>query len=109
SAADPHLDALSVDLGIGNGSEDGVWYLTRDQAGQEAGRVARGASGRIIAGIGCKHGGLAGGEDRKSTRLNSSHGSISYAVCCFEKKKRQRGGQALRTRREVQAGPGQVP
>src|SRR2546429_2100408 len=26
-------------------------------------------------------------EDRKSTRLNSSHGYISYAVFCFEKKK----------------------
>src|SRR2546422_2465663 len=25
--------------------------------------------------------------DRKSTRLNSSHGYISYAVFCFEKKK----------------------
>src|SRR3989337_2740391 len=25
--------------------------------------------------------------DRKSTRLNSSHGSISYAVCCFKKKR----------------------
>src|SRR5207245_10108003 len=24
--------------------------------------------------------------DRKSTRLNSSHGSISYAVCCLKKK-----------------------
>src|SRR3989337_2879659 len=24
--------------------------------------------------------------DRKSTRLNSSHGSISYAVFCFQKK-----------------------
>src|SRR5207245_9230204 len=28
-----------------------------------------------------------GGQDRKSTRLNSSHGSISYAVCCLKKKK----------------------
>src|SRR2546422_5527603 len=27
------------------------------------------------------------GTDRKSTRLNSSHGYISYAVFCFEKKK----------------------
>src|SRR6266852_3950665 len=26
-----------------------------------------------------------GGEDRKSTRLNSSHGSISYAVFCLKK------------------------
>src|SRR5207245_9805877 len=27
--------------------------------------------------------------DRKSTRLNSSHGSISYAVFCLKKKKRE--------------------
>src|SRR5205809_6032962 len=27
-----------------------------------------------------------GGEDRKSTRLNSSHGYISYAVFCLKKK-----------------------
>src|SRR5438128_4009628 len=27
--------------------------------------------------------------DRKSTRLNSSHGSISYAVFCLKKKKTQ--------------------
>src|SRR5207245_4435326 len=27
-----------------------------------------------------------GGGDRKSTRLNSSHGSISYAVFCLKKK-----------------------
>src|SRR5438309_2871634 len=29
-------------------------------------------------------------EDRKSTRLNSSHSSISYAVFCLKKKKNQR-------------------
>src|SRR6266581_6698894 len=28
-----------------------------------------------------------GGRDRKSTRLNSSHPSISYAVFCLKKKK----------------------
>src|SRR2546429_8488457 len=28
--------------------------------------------------------------DRKSTRLNSSHGYISYAVFCLKKKKRRR-------------------
>src|SRR2546429_2487209 len=28
-------------------------------------------------------------EDRKSTRLNSSHGYISYAVFCLKKKKRK--------------------
>src|SRR2546426_6965892 len=30
---------------------------------------------------------LAGGADRKSTRLNSSHLVISYAVFCLKKKK----------------------
>src|SRR2546422_6582138 len=30
-----------------------------------------------------------GERDRKSTRLNSSHGYISYAVFCFEKKKKR--------------------
>src|SRR2546430_11547236 len=30
---------------------------------------------------------LARGEDRKSTRLNSSHSQISYAVFCLDKKK----------------------
>src|SRR5690242_21629967 len=30
-----------------------------------------------------------GGTDRKSTRLNSSHMSISYAVFCLKKKKKK--------------------
>src|SRR5690242_20985450 len=30
------------------------------------------------------------GQDRKSTRLNSSHMSISYAVFCLKKKKKQK-------------------
>src|SRR5205809_7826711 len=33
--------------------------------------------------------GSAGGGDRKSTRLNSSHGYISYAVFRLQKKKKQ--------------------
>src|SRR3712207_8681890 len=32
--------------------------------------------------------GSAGKEDRKSTRLNSSHANISYAVFCLKKKKK---------------------
>src|SRR5689334_24746736 len=31
--------------------------------------------------------GIEVGQDRKSTRLNSSHSSISYAVFCLKKKK----------------------
>src|SRR2546422_6815051 len=43
---------------------------------------------------GCERGGPSLGEpgdgppDRKSTRLNSSHGYISYAVFCLKKKKK---------------------
>src|SRR5438876_3796600 len=44
-----------------------------------AGNKMRGARTDVIA--------LLGMEDRKSTRLNSSHPSISYAVFCLKKKK----------------------
>src|SRR3712207_7453327 len=33
-------------------------------------------------------------EDRKSTRLNSSHANISYAVFCLKKKKRKELGHS---------------
>src|SRR2546422_381188 len=36
-----------------------------------------------------RHGAYRCGEDRKSTRLNSSHGYISYAVFCLKKKKKK--------------------
>src|SRR5438445_4604033 len=35
-------------------------------------------------------GGDSGPRDRKSTRLNSSHANISYAVFCLKKKNKQR-------------------
>src|SRR2546429_2211098 len=35
-----------------------------------------------------RHKRLVNGGDRKSTRLNSSHGYISYAVFCLKKKNR---------------------
>src|SRR2546422_7589565 len=34
--------------------------------------------------------------DRKSTRLNSSHGYISYAVFCLKKKKKRNADSAMR-------------
>src|SRR2546421_4501257 len=38
-------------------------------------------------------------EDRKSTRLNSSHDQISYAVFCLKKKKKKRIKPRLRSHR----------
>src|SRR3989440_3997689 len=46
------------------------------------------AQGILITGqAGFERGGLRVVEDRKSTRLNSSHDQISYAVFCLKKKK----------------------
>src|SRR5438309_9143795 len=42
-------------------------------------------------------------EDRKSTRLNSSHSSSSYAVFCLEKKNHEAAGRDLH-RGAVQTG-----
>src|SRR2546422_6605265 len=43
---------------------------------------------------------VSSSRDRKSTRLNSSHGYISYAVFCLKKKKKtQRVTHLLRTHR----------
>src|SRR2546430_5971952 len=39
--------------------------------------------------------GVGDDEDRKSTRLNSSHSQISYAVFCLKKKKKKRKGARL--------------
>src|SRR3712207_7499641 len=54
------------------------------------GRAAYGSDGRFIV-IRRRRGdpscwGFDGGVDRKSTRLNSSHANISYAVFCLKKK-----------------------
>src|SRR5256885_4363045 len=61
--------------------------------------VATIAPGPDVVGI-CAPTSARGGGDRKSTRLNSSHLVISYAVFCLKKKK-QPGPSALRRRREV--------
>src|SRR2546422_3194642 len=64
-----------------------------------------------LGGRGGGGGGGGGGGDRKSTRLNSSHGYISYAVFCLKKKKKdktrtthvwskQRGARDKNTRHE---------
>src|SRR5690242_21004325 len=44
-------------------------------------------------GDGREHSSSRQGADRKSTRLNSSHMSISYAVFCLKKKKKKKKNQ----------------
>src|SRR3712207_7563827 len=57
-------------------------------ADADAGRVALIAAGRGVEPDPTGgHAARAVQEDRKSTRLNSSHANISYAVFCLKKKK----------------------
>src|SRR5690349_24108674 len=53
----------------------------RDGAGPHRGRRLEPARARLARG-----GDRGGGADRKSTRLNSMHVEISYAVFCLKKK-----------------------
>src|SRR3712207_8769851 len=51
--------------------------------------VGEEADGLVVAEVGLPHPALGpdAAEDRKSTRLNSSHANISHAVFCLKKKK----------------------
>src|SRR5215217_8500381 len=55
------------------------------------GRAAAGRGGRAA------RGGRPGAADRKSTRLNSSHANISYAVFCLKKKKKKKSYPTTQT------------
>src|SRR2546422_8066041 len=63
-------------------------YTTLFRSGPES----RGRGVRAVDGLAAGHAAAeeknASRRDRKSTRLNSSHGYISYAVFCLKKKKR---------------------
>src|SRR5256885_8146602 len=67
----------------GHGYADDV--VGGEKGGRQSTGLASAARGSCITG--CDD--ASAGEDRKSTRLNSSHLVISYAVFCLEKK---RGG-----------------
>src|SRR5256886_4745428 len=58
------------------------------QGGGGADRTAGAEGTRGRSAPGARHAAAFGG-DRKSTRLNSSHSQISYAVFCLKKKKKQ--------------------
>src|SRR3712207_8453451 len=60
-------------IGRGLGVLEGHMGQGRRGKGEESGRERAAETGRC--------------QDRKSTRLNSSHANISYAVFCLKKKK----------------------
>src|SRR2546422_7178484 len=50
------------------------------------------------------HRNLSSRRDRKSTRLNSSHGYISYAVFCLKKKKKKETNHETLTHKTASIG-----
>src|SRR2546427_13196642 len=83
-----------------SGDRGASWAEITDSAGAATARhlwgrlrsqdvlaLVAGLDGRVWAG---HLRGLARSTDRKSTRLNSSHSQISYAVFCLKKKKKTR-------------------
>src|SRR5690606_42107734 len=71
------LEAVGLDEIFTNESARGSWQQSQAVSGGEIFLVR---ARRIISV--CR-------EDRKSTRLNSSHVKNSYVVCCLKKKKQQ--------------------
>src|SRR5262245_62881794 len=78
-AGDPVLGRRDAEPGVDDPEPAGLDRGRRRDA-QVAGQLGKRGRGR-------KPG--AEPEDRKSTRLNSSHLGISYAVFCLKKKKKQ--------------------
>src|SRR5947208_5718772 len=85
-------------------------FLRRTETAQRLQGRSRLSCRRVAADSGCD----AGLSDRKTTRLNSSHQIISYAVFCLKKKKITKSGH-LRSRgaagrpRYPSGFPGHVP
>src|SRR2546430_6951841 len=72
--AEPHHRQRELEVGE-PGAVAGLPPVGRDEEDPAVGRLAHARSSR------------ARRQDRKSTRLNSSHSQISYAVFCLKKKK----------------------
>src|SRR2546426_5989443 len=84
----PHThDALAVE----RERHTGARRLVRSRADQDDLSIARN--------VGRRAGDHVGRKDRKSTRLNSSHLVISYAVFCLKKKKIELSVSAPMTRK----------
>src|SRR5256712_7441470 len=61
-------------------------FRSIDRAPDDLGDAGRGQMGHLLAADHEHRAVQAGRQDRKSTRLNSSHDQISYAVFCLKKK-----------------------
>src|SRR5436190_17609231 len=77
----------------GSGGSGGERWIAAPQRGASRGGTGRPCRGQLLAGER-----QSTAQDRKSTRLNSSHTVISYAVFCLKKKKKKKKRQSERER-----------
>src|SRR5688572_31772254 len=87
----PYTTLFRSRAACGAAVREPVYAAVRLRAGEEVPVIVIGVGRRIAFGIGCRQKSAGSvvavtGEDRKSTRLNSSHSQISYAVFCLKKK-----------------------
>src|SRR3712207_9277702 len=78
----PYTTLFRSGRGAGHGAAGLDPGLDAERAAAEAGHGGGGGAGRV------ERDRRRLRQDRKSTRLNSSHANISYAVFCLKKKKK---------------------
>src|SRR5688572_32365932 len=69
-------------------------FRSKHRGGLKNCQSSGGSLARFLAGF-RRSGTLYSSLDRKSTRLNSSHSQISYAVFCLKKKKNKNNKQSM--------------
>src|SRR3712207_7382666 len=79
--SDPHVRVECA------GARRGTFDLRAADGGLVIDELAIEVVERDVVAVGQRH--APDPEDRKSTRLNSSHANISYAVFCLKKKKKK--------------------
>src|SRR5690606_41248317 len=81
-------DALPISRGVAETARRSIVALERALSGPRVGR----SGVEVVQAVNVARGGVGvgGAQDRKSTRLNSSHVKISYAVFCLKKKKKKK-------------------
>src|SRR3712207_7579365 len=83
----PYTTLFRSPHAVAHGGDVGVRQLVGGHEHRAAAVEARHVRGVAVAPVHVRHVAQKG-EDRKSTRLNSSHANISYAVFCLKKKKK---------------------
>src|SRR2546429_3985477 len=90
----PYTTLFRSSRGRKKGQKSATWRIGAQSAAQRAQsqiqrKTIQQKNARTIRPLECLGFGCGMWQDRKSTRLNSSHGYISYAVFCLKKKKKQ--------------------